>query len=75
MNGICQNKALVTKIKLFFQALTTVISNSNLCTRAFGTKLYNRLRNLQAWAESQGKAKTITKDVASIRPFHIVFLH
>lgn len=49
---------LTQQLRLIFynsQALTTVISNSNLCTRAFGTKLYNRLRNLQAWAESQGK--------------------
>ncbi|ERL86746.1 hypothetical protein D910_04152 [Dendroctonus ponderosae] len=36
------------------KALTNVISNSNLCTRNFGNKLANRLRNLQAWAESQG---------------------
>lgn len=37
-----------------FQALSNVISNSNLCTKNFGQKLFNRLRNLQAWTESQG---------------------
>ncbi|KAJ8917520.1 hypothetical protein NQ315_005569 [Exocentrus adspersus] len=57
----CRVNAALT-IQLFSQlfhwisakALTNVISNSNLCTRNFGNKLYNRLRNLQAWAESQG---------------------
>uniref|UniRef100_A0AAR5PTA2 Afadin n=1 Tax=Dendroctonus ponderosae TaxID=77166 RepID=A0AAR5PTA2_DENPD len=57
----CRVNAALT-IQLFSQlfhwisakALTNVISNSNLCTRNFGNKLANRLRNLQAWAESQG---------------------
>lgn len=58
---MCRANAALT-IQLFSQmfhwisakALTNVISNSNLCTRNFGQKLLNRLRNLQAWAESQG---------------------
>ncbi|XP_074039626.1 adherens junction formation factor afadin isoform X2 [Leptinotarsa decemlineata] len=57
----CRVNAALT-IQLFSQlfhwvsakALSNVISNSNLCTRNFGNKLFNRLRNLQAWAESQG---------------------
>ncbi|XP_066147647.1 afadin isoform X3 [Euwallacea fornicatus] len=57
----CRVNAALT-IQLFSQlfhwisakALTNAISNSNLCTRNFGNKLANRLRNLQAWAESQG---------------------
>ncbi|RZB39143.1 afadin [Asbolus verrucosus] len=57
----CRVNAALT-IQLFSQlfhwisakALANVISNSNLCTRSFGNKLFNRLRNLQAWAESQG---------------------
>ncbi|XP_076271107.1 adherens junction formation factor afadin isoform X3 [Rhynchophorus ferrugineus] len=57
----CRVNAALT-IQLFSQlfhwisakALSNVISNSNLCTRNFGHKLANRLRNLQAWAESQG---------------------
>ncbi|KAJ8985822.1 hypothetical protein NQ317_012062 [Molorchus minor] len=57
----CRVNAALT-IQLFSQlfhwisakALSNVISNNNLCTRNFGNKLYNRLRNLQAWAESQG---------------------
>ncbi|XP_050309768.1 afadin isoform X3 [Anthonomus grandis grandis] len=57
----CRVNAALT-IQLFSQlfhwisakAITNVISNSNLCTRNFGNKLGNRLRNLQAWAESQG---------------------
>ncbi|CAH1129505.1 unnamed protein product [Ceutorhynchus assimilis] len=57
----CRVNAALT-IQLFSQlfhwisakALTNVISNGNLCTRNFGNKLANRLRNLQAWAESQG---------------------
>lgn len=36
------------------KGLYHIISNSNLCTRAFGHRMFNRLRNLQAWAESQG---------------------
>ncbi|XP_057667342.1 afadin isoform X4 [Diorhabda carinulata] len=57
----CRVNAALT-IQLFSQlfhwvsakALSTVISNANLCTRSFGQKLFNRLRNLQAWTESQG---------------------
>lgn len=57
----CRVNAALT-IQLFSQlfhwisakALSNVISNSNLCTKMFGNKLFNRLRNLQAWAESQG---------------------
>ncbi|XP_044268481.1 afadin isoform X2 [Tribolium madens] len=57
----CRVNAALT-IQLFSQlfhwisakALANIISNSNLCTRSFGNKLFNRLRNLQAWAESQG---------------------
>ncbi|XP_049822750.1 afadin isoform X1 [Aethina tumida] len=57
----CRVNAALT-IQLFSQlfhwisakSLSNVISNSNLCTRNFGNKLFNRLRNLQAWAESQG---------------------
>jgi afadin len=57
----CRVNAALT-IQLFSQlfhwisakALANVISNNNLCTRSFGNKLLNRLRNLQAWAESQG---------------------
>ncbi|XP_030761421.1 afadin isoform X2 [Sitophilus oryzae] len=57
----CRVNAALT-IQLFSQlfhwisakALSNAISNSNLCTRNFGHKLANRLRNLQAWAESQG---------------------
>ncbi|CAG9858483.1 unnamed protein product [Phyllotreta striolata] len=57
----CRVNAALT-IQLFSQlfhwisakALTNVISNSNLCTKSFGQKLFNRLRNLQAWTESQG---------------------
>ncbi|XP_045470785.1 afadin isoform X1 [Harmonia axyridis] len=36
------------------KGLYHIISNSNLCTRNFGHRMFNRLRNLQAWAESQG---------------------
>ncbi|XP_044753064.1 afadin isoform X2 [Coccinella septempunctata] len=36
------------------KGLYHIISNSNLCTRSFGHRMFNRLRNLQAWAESQG---------------------
>ncbi|KAK9888640.1 hypothetical protein WA026_000868 [Henosepilachna vigintioctopunctata] len=36
------------------KGLYHIISSSNICTRNFGNKLFNRLRNLQAWAESQG---------------------
>ncbi|XP_050514857.1 afadin isoform X4 [Diabrotica virgifera virgifera] len=57
----CRVNAALT-IQLFSQlfhwvsakALSNVISNANLCTRSFGQKLFNRLRNLQAWTESQG---------------------
>ncbi|CAH1973561.1 unnamed protein product [Acanthoscelides obtectus] len=57
----CRVNAALT-IQLFSQlfhwisakGLATVVSNANLCTRHFGVRLGNRLRNLQAWAESQG---------------------
>nr|XP_022907199.1 afadin isoform X2 [Onthophagus taurus] len=57
----CRVNAALT-IQLFSQlfhwisarSLSTIINNSQLCTRSFGTRLFNRLRNLQAWAESQG---------------------
>nr|CAH7751362.1 unnamed protein product [Callosobruchus chinensis] len=57
----CRVNAALT-IQLFSQlfhwisakALAAVVSNANLCTRHFGVRLGNRLRNLQAWAESQG---------------------
>ncbi|KAI4465248.1 afadin [Holotrichia oblita] len=57
----CRVNAALT-IQLFSQlfhwisarSLSTIINNPQLCTRTFGVKLFNRLRNLQAWAESQG---------------------
>ncbi|CAH1117411.1 unnamed protein product [Phaedon cochleariae] len=57
----CRVNAALT-IQMFSQlfhwlsakALSTIISNSNLCTRHFGGRLHHRLRSLQAWAESQG---------------------
>lgn len=57
----CRVNAALT-IQLFSQlfhwissrSLSTIINNPHLCSRNFGTKLFNRLRNLQAWAESQG---------------------
>lgn len=57
----CRVNAALT-IQLFSQlfhwisarSLSTIINNPHLCTRMFGMKLFNRLRNLQAWAESQG---------------------
>lgn len=57
----CRVNAALT-IQLFSQlfhwisarSLSAIINNPHLCTRMFGMKLFNRLRNLQAWAESQG---------------------
>lgn len=57
----CRVNAALT-IQLFSQlfhwisarCLSAIVSNPHLCTRAFGMRLFNRLRNLQAWAESQG---------------------
>lgn len=57
----CRVNAALT-IQLFSQlfhwisarSLSTIINSPQLCTRSFGVKLFNRLRNLQAWAESQG---------------------
>ncbi|KAF5291704.1 hypothetical protein FQR65_LT11397 [Abscondita terminalis] len=57
----CRVNAALT-IQLFSQlfhwisarALSSIINNPGLCNRTFGMKLFNRLRNLQAWAESQG---------------------
>lgn len=57
----CRVNAALT-IQLFSQlfhwissrALSAIVNNPVLCTRMFGVKLFNRLRNLQAWAESQG---------------------
>ncbi|XP_025829526.1 afadin isoform X5 [Agrilus planipennis] len=57
----CRVNAALT-IQLFSQlfhwisarALSAIINNPALCNRSFGVKLFNKLRNLQAWAESQG---------------------
>lgn len=57
----CRVNAALT-IQLFSQlfhwtsarAFSIIISSPSLYTRSFGMKLFNRLRNLQAWAESQG---------------------
>ncbi|KAF5290937.1 hypothetical protein FQA39_LY14543 [Lamprigera yunnana] len=57
----CRVNAALT-IQLFSQlfhwisarSLSAIINSPGLCNRIFGMKLFNRLRNLQAWAESQG---------------------
>lgn len=57
----CRVNAALT-IQLFSQlfhwisakSLSTIINNPSLCTKSFGMRLFNRLRNLQVWAESQG---------------------
>lgn len=57
----CRVNAALT-IQLFSQlfhwisakSLSAIINNPALCTKSFGIRLFNRLRNLQVWAESQG---------------------
>lgn len=57
----CRVNAALT-IQLFSQlfhwtsarSLSAIINNPALCTKSFGQKLFTRLLNLQAWAESQG---------------------
>lgn len=57
----CRVNAALT-IQLFSQlfhwisakSLSTIINNPALCAKGFGMRLFNRLRNLQVWAESQG---------------------
>lgn len=36
------------------KSLSSILTNGNLCNRSYGHRLFNRLRNLQSWAESQG---------------------